>query len=72
MQAGKFNVLVDSAWGSSGKGAASTRLADIHSIHNLSSCNYPNAGHCVVHNGSKQVFKVLPSGAALSDRKSVV
>ena len=66
MQNGKFNVLVDSAWGSSGKGAASTRLADIHGIQNLSSCNYPNAGHCVVHNGAKWVFKVLPSGAALS------
>lgn len=66
MQDGKFNVLVDSAWGSSGKGAASTRLADIHGIKHLSGCNYPNAGHCVVHKGHRQVFKVLPSGAALA------
>lgn len=66
MQNGKFNFLVDSAWGSSGKGAASTRLADIHNVKNLSGCNYPNAGHCVVHEGNKQVFKVLPSGAALA------
>lgn len=65
MQKGRFNTVVDSAWGSSGKGAVSTRLADIHGVSNLSSCNYPNAGHSVVYEGRTFVFKVLPSGTAL-------
>lgn len=65
MEKGKFNTVVDSAWGSSGKGAASTRLADIHGVKHLSSCNFPNAGHTVIIDEKKFIFKVLPSGAAL-------
>lgn len=65
MQLGKFNLLVDASWGSSGKGAASTRLADIHNVCNVSSCNYPNAGHFVQHNGERYLFKSLPSPVAL-------
>jgi adenylosuccinate synthase len=66
MRAGQFNTIVDSAWGSSGKGAASTRLADIHNVEHLSSANYPNAGHTVRIAGETIVFKALPSGAALT------
>ncbi len=46
MQPGKFNVVLDQAWGSSGKGALSSRLVDIFNVRNVSSANYPNAGHC--------------------------
>jgi len=70
MQTGKFNTIVDSAWGSSGKGAASTRLADIHGVKHLSSGNYPNAGHTVVFGDKKFIFKVVPSGAALRATKN--
>lgn len=66
MKSNKFNTIVDSAWGSSGKGAASTRLADIHGVKNLSSCNFPNAGHTVVSGDRQFVFKCLPSGASLA------
>jgi adenylosuccinate synthase len=65
MQSGKFNILVDLSWGSSGKGAVSTRLADIFTINNASSCNGANAGHTTIHNGQKFVFKVLPSPSSL-------
>lgn len=65
MLAGKFNILFDSSWGSSAKGAAAARLADIYKIHNASTCNFPNAGHTVIPKGEKFVFKVLPSPAAL-------
>lgn len=70
MKPGKFNILVDSAWGSSGKGAASTRLADIHRVKHLSGNNYANAGHTVIVGEDKYVFKVIPSGAALIKSKS--
>lgn len=65
MQQGKFNVLVDASWGSSGKGAASTRLVHIHGVGNVSSCNYPNAGHFVQHSGKRYLFKSMPSPVAL-------
>lgn len=65
MITGKFNVLLDSSWGSSAKGAASTRLADIFMVENATSCNYPNAGHFVQHEGRRMLFKCLPSPAAL-------
>lgn len=65
MQIGRFNTVVDSAWGSSAKGAASTRLAHIHGVENLSSNNFPNAGHTAIVNGEKFVSKCLPTGAIL-------
>lgn len=46
MQPGKFNCIIDQAWGSSGKGKISTWLADHFKINHVSSSNYPNAGHC--------------------------
>lgn len=74
MKKGKFNILVDAAWGSSGKGAAAARLADIFRPNHLSASNFPNAGHTVVMSrslpsGAREeqafVFKVVPSAAAL-------
>lgn len=70
MQPNKFNTVVDSAWGSSGKGAASARLADIYNVQNLSTNNYPNSGHSVVYDNDTIVFKALPSGAALKPFKN--
>jgi adenylosuccinate synthase len=65
MQKGKFNTIVDSAWGSSAKGAVSCRLADIFDIPNLSSGNFPNAGHTALKGEVKFVAKALPTGAIL-------
>jgi adenylosuccinate synthase len=45
---GKFNVILDQAWGSSGKGKTSAWLADRFSVTAVSSSNFPNAGHCQV------------------------
>jgi adenylosuccinate synthase len=70
MQKGKFNTLVDSAWGSSGKGAASVRLIDIHQVGNASSGNYPNAGHTAIVNGHKFISKALPTAAILRKAKN--
>jgi adenylosuccinate synthase len=68
MKHGKFNCIVDSAWGSSGKGAASTRLVDIYKTQNASACNYPNAGHTVIIGNDKFVAKCLPSAAILRNQ----
>ncbi len=65
MQKGKFNTIVDSAWGSSAKGAVSCRLADIFDTPNLSSGNFPNAGHTALKGEVKFVAKALPTGAIL-------
>lgn len=64
---GKFHALYDSDWGSSGKGAAITRLAELMAIPNAS-CNHgPNAGHFVEsEDGSRLLLKALPSPAALN------
>ncbi len=72
MKPGKFNVLLDQAWGSSGKGSASTRLADLFDVKHVSSANYPNAGHTVVNSvsGDKFVAKAIPTAAILKKIKN--
>lgn len=63
---GKFNVILDAFWGSSGKGKTSTWLADRYNITNVSSSNYPNAGHTAVFkDGTKFVAKAMPTAAIL-------
>lgn len=70
MQEGKFNVLLDAFWGSSGKGKTSAWLADRHSVTHVSSSNFPNAGHSVVfEDGWKFVAKAIPTAAALKRAK---
>jgi len=69
MQKNKFNTICDSAWGSSAKGAASTRLVEIHNVKNISSSNYPNAGHTAIYRGHKFVSKSLPTAAILNITK---
>ena len=66
MQDGKFNCIVDAAHGSSAKGAASCRLVEIFNVPNVSTCNYPNAGHTAVQGDKRFVSKILPTPAALS------
>jgi len=66
MQQGKFNTVVDAAWGSSGKGAVATRLVDIFGIKNVSSGNYPNAGHSAIIGATKFVSKALPTPLILN------
>ncbi len=63
---GKFNCIVDSAHGSSAKGAASTRLVDIFKVPNVSSSNFPNAGHTAVQGDKKFISKALPTPAFLN------
>lgn len=66
MIAGKFNCLLDQAYGSSGKGKISTYLADRYSITSVSSANFPNAGHTAsFSNGTKFVAKAIPTAAIL-------
>jgi len=72
MQNGKFNVLIDQAWGSSGKGAISTRLADMFSITRVSSANFPNAGHSAVfEDGTKFIAKAIPTAAILKKTRGM-
>ncbi len=68
MQAGKFNVLLDSAWGSSGKGKVASWLAKYYGVTDASSCNMPNAGHTVQVGDERTVYKVLPSASHFGAR----
>lgn len=71
MIAGKFNVVLDAQWGSSGKGKLCAYLADKFSVTDTSSSNMPNAGHTVQFaSGRKYIFKALPSALALNPEKN--
>lgn len=63
MKRGKFNVVMDSAWGSSGKGKVASWLAKQYGVTDASSCNMPNAGHTVEDAGERTVYKVLPAAS---------
>jgi len=60
---GAFNVVLDAQWGSGGKGKLAAFLAHEYNIKNASAANTPNAGHTVVSNGRRIVYKVLPSAS---------
>jgi adenylosuccinate synthase len=68
MRQGKFNFIIDQAHGSSGKGKLSPWLVDHFDFKNVSSSNFPNAGHTLEYTnlpGQKFMAKVLPTSAAL-------
>lgn len=70
MIVGKFNVVLDAQWGSSGKGKLCAYLADKYGVTDASSSNMPNAGHTVqFESGNKYIFKALPSALALNKEK---
>jgi adenylosuccinate synthase len=60
---GKVNVLLDAQWGSSGKGKFAAWLADQCEVSLASSSNMPNAGHSVVRDGVRRVYKCLPAAS---------
>lgn len=71
MKSGKFNILLDSFWGSSGKGKMSAWLADKFCVTNISSSNFPNAGHTFQHGDFKFVAKAIPTALALKHSKGI-
>ncbi len=72
MQEGKFNVIIDAFWGSSGKGKTSTWLADHFSITRVSSSNFPNAGHTAAfEDGTKFIAKAIPTAAILKKARGI-
>ncbi len=72
MQEGKFNVILDQAWGSSGKGKTSAWLADRFGVTSVSSSNFPNAGHTArFASGAKFVAKAIPTAAILKKVKGM-
>lgn len=71
MQTGKFNMILDAMWGSSGKGLMSTWLADHFNAMHVSSSNMPNAGHTAAFSdGTKFVAKAIPTSAILKKVKN--
>ena len=72
MKPGKFNCIIDQAWGSSGKGKISAWLADYYGVTYVSSANYPNAGHSAsFKDGTKFIAKAIPTAAILKKVKGV-
>jgi adenylosuccinate synthase len=72
MQEGKFNVVLDGFWGSSGKGKVATWLADRFNVTKVSSSNYPNAGHTArFEDGTSFVAKAIPTAAILKKVKGM-
>lgn len=72
MREGKFNVILDCFWGSSGKGKVSAWLADNFNLTRVSSSNYPNAGHTAkFQDGTTFVAKAIPTAAILKKVKGM-
>jgi len=72
MQRGKFNILLDGFWGSSGKGKMTTWLADQFGVINVSSSNFPNAGHSSrFSDGTTFVAKAIPTAAILKKARGM-
>jgi adenylosuccinate synthase len=75
---GKFHILLDGGHGSSGKGAAVARIADVLGVPNVSGNNGPNAGHYVQYDrpgdpaepSTRILYKAVPSAAALYHPRS--
>lgn len=66
MQRGKFNVVTDGQFGSTGKGLITTYLAQKHRPEFLTNTNMANAGHTAVNvDGTAYVAKAMPSAAIL-------
>jgi adenylosuccinate synthase len=57
-----LNILLDSQWGSGGKGKIAAWLTREFRPDVISACNAPNAGHTVLDGIDRMVYKVLPSG----------
>lgn len=68
---GRANLIIDAAWGSSGKGKLAAFLAKTYGASDASASNMPNAGHTVVEGNSKFVFKMLPSAVVSASVKRV-
>jgi adenylosuccinate synthase len=62
---GVVDIVLDAAYGSSGKGKLSTWLAAHNSYAAISSANFPNAGHTAVIGDRKFIAKALPTSAIL-------
>jgi adenylosuccinate synthase len=71
MKQGKFNVIIDAFWGSSGKGKVSAWLVDYFGVKNISSSNFPNAGHTFQFGEYKFVAKAIPTALALKHAKGM-
>jgi adenylosuccinate synthase len=66
MQRGKFNVVTDGQFGSTGKGLITSYLAQKHRPEFLSNTNMANAGHTAVNvDGTAYIAKAMPSAAIL-------
>ena len=63
---GKFNVITDGAFGSSGKGKFTTYLALRDKVQYLSTTNMANAGHTAELDGKKFIGKILPACACIN------
>ena len=68
MLRGKFNIVIDSQYGSTGKGLINSYLAWKHRPEIISCTNMANAGHtAILPNEKKFVAKALPSSAILNE-----
>jgi adenylosuccinate synthase len=66
MRQGLFNIVLDGQFGSTGKGAIATYLANKYKPEIITTTNMANAGHTAVNeNGDKFIAKALPTSAIL-------
>ena len=66
------DLILDCQFGSTGKGLFASYLAGRHAPDVIAYAPSPNAGHTFIHNGKAIIHKMLPSGVASLDLKTVV
>lgn len=71
---GKFNVIMDGQWGSTGKGKLAGYIHSHYPEINMAVVDFmPNAGHTYIDNdGKKHIFKMLPVGVLFDNVKKIV
>ncbi len=66
MKTGKFNIIYDGQWGSTGKGNIAGFLANKYNVTHASTTNLPNAGHTAIVGDYKFVSKIIPASCVLN------
>lgn len=73
MNIGKLNVLIDVAWGSSGKGKLAAWLSRKYSLAASVCAHGPNAGHTHVEdNGDQVMVRFIPSSLANASTRLLI
>lgn len=71
VKSGKYNIILDGQFGSTGKGLIANRIALDNTVHVAVGRLSPNAGHTFYFEGKKYVTKMLPVAGIIQERSTI-